>query len=174
MMESDRSLANHRWSSPTPIRSQANRHLSARETGDSACAGNAATPSYHSEHSVNSVKTLDFGVIEMCLPWLHISRLPCMRSQNATSKTRGGRRYTPYAFTEHGAIMAATVLNSPRTIQMSITLVTAFVKLRRLALSVEGLARKVAALENKYAASFRAVFKAIRDLMKPGAVPCMT
>ena len=45
-----------------------------------------------------------------------------LRSQFATSKkTHGGRRYTPYAFTERGAIMAATVLNSERAIQMSIS-----------------------------------------------------
>jgi len=97
--------------------------------------------------------------------WTHL------RSQIATSKTRGGRRYPPYAFTEHGAIMAATVLSSPQAIQMSITIVTAFVKLRRMALSVESLARKVAALENKYDASFSAVFDAIRDLMEPPDPP---
>ena len=94
-----------------------------------------------------------------------------LRSQIATSKSRGGRRYLPYAFTEHGAIMAATLLNSPQAIQMSIAIVTAFVKLRRLALSVEGLARKVAALENKYDASFQAVFNAIRELMDPPQPP---
>ena len=94
-----------------------------------------------------------------------------LRLQNATSKSRGGRRYTPYAFTEHGAIMAATVLNSPRAIQMSITLVTAFIKLRRMALSVETLARKVASLEQHYDASFRVVFDAIRDLMQPSSPP---
>jgi hypothetical protein len=77
----------------------------------------------------------------------------------------------PFAFTEHGAIMAATVLNSPLAVQMSVAVVRAFVRLRRLALSVEGLARKVAALENKYDASFRAVFDAIRDLMEPPAPP---
>ena len=92
-----------------------------------------------------------------------------LRSQIATSKGRGGRRYVPSAFTEHGAIMAATILNSPRAIQMSITIVTAFVKLRRMALSVEGLARKVAALENKYDESFKVVFQAIRELMKDPA-----
>jgi hypothetical protein len=94
-----------------------------------------------------------------------------LRSQNATSKSHGGRRYTPYAFTEHGAIMAATLLNSPQAIKMSIAIVTAFVKLRRMALSVETLARKVAALENRYDASFQAVFNAIRDLMAPPVSP---
>ena len=77
----------------------------------------------------------------------------------------------PYAFTEHGAIMAATVLNSTQAVKMSLAVVRAFVKLRRLALSVEGLARKVAALESRYDASFRAVFEAIRDLMEPPDPP---
>ena len=93
--------------------------------------------------------------------WAHL------RSHFATSKSRGGRRYTPFAFTEHGAIMAATILNSRQAIQMSLTIVTAFVKLRRMALSVETLARKVAVLEQRYDSSFRAVFEAIRDLMEP-------
>jgi len=92
-----------------------------------------------------------------------------LRSQIATSKGRGGRRYKPSAFTEHGAIMAATILNSQRAIQMSITIVTAFVKLRRMALSVEALARKVAALEDKYDDRFKVVFQAIRELMKDPA-----
>src|SRR6201982_1734570 len=55
-----------------------------------------------------------------------------LRSQDATSKTgRGGRRYAPYAFTEHGAIMAATVLNSERAVEMSVFVVLAFVRMRR-------------------------------------------
>jgi hypothetical protein len=75
-------------------------------------------------------------------------------------------KYLPFSFTEHGAIMAANVLRSEQAEEMSVAVVRAFVRLRRLALSVEGLARKVAALENKYDASFRAVFDAIRDLVE--------
>ena len=44
---------------------------------------------------------------------------------------RGGRRYLPYAFTEHGALMAANVLNSPRAVQMSVFVVRAFVRMRQ-------------------------------------------
>ena len=94
-----------------------------------------------------------------------------LRLQNATSNGRGGRRYMPYAFTEHGAIMAATVLNSPQAVQMSLAVVRAFVKLRRLALSVEGLARKVDALEQKYDKQFKVVFDAVRRLMSPPPEP---
>ncbi len=93
-----------------------------------------------------------------------------IRSQIATASRRN-IRYCPYAFTEHGAIMAANVLRSERAEEMSVAVVRAFVKLRRLALSVEGLARKVTALESRYDASFRAVFDAIRDLMEPPAPP---
>ena len=94
-----------------------------------------------------------------------------LRLQNATSNGRGGRRSPPYAFTEPGAIMAATVLNSPQAVQMSVAVVRAFVKLRRMALSVEALARKVAALEQKYDANFRDVFQAILQLMAPPDPP---
>ena len=56
-----------------------------------------------------------------------------MRSQFATSKEgRGGRRYLPYVFTEHGAIMAATILNSQRAVDMSVFVVRAFVEYRQL------------------------------------------
>ena len=71
----------------------------------------------------------------------------------------------PYAFTEHGAIMAANVLNSARAVETSVAVVRAFVKLRRMALSVEALARKVAVLESKYDDNFKLVFQAIRELM---------
>jgi len=94
-----------------------------------------------------------------------------LRSQIATSSLHGGRRYRPHAFTEHGAIMAANVLNSPRAIEMSIAVVTAFLKLRRMALSVEGLARKVNELEGKYDKQFKVVFDAVRRLMKPPEPP---
>jgi phage regulator Rha-like protein len=72
-----------------------------------------------------------------------------LRSQIATSKAsdRGGRRYLPYAFTEHGAIMAATVLNSPSAVEMSVYVVRAFVKLRELLASNRELARRLAELE---------------------------
>ena len=73
----------------------------------------------------------------------------------------------PRAFTEHGAIMAATVLNSPRAVQVSVHVVRAFVRLRRILDSHAGLARKLAALERKYDAQFKVVFDAIRQLMAP-------
>ncbi len=92
----------------------------------------------------------------------------CLTSQFVISKTgRGGRRRLPYAFTEHGALMLASVLNSQRAIEASIFVVRAFVRLRQLLAGHADLARKLDALEKKYDAQFRVVFDAIRQLMEP-------
>ena len=73
-----------------------------------------------------------------------------LRSQTVTSKSsRGGRRYAPYAFTEHGAIMAASVLNSPRAVEMSIYVVRAFLPLRETLATHKELAAKLAELEQR-------------------------
>ena len=90
-----------------------------------------------------------------------------LRSQIATSRSHGGRRYLPYAFTEHGAIMAANILNSERAVQASVAVVRAFVRLRQMIASNTELARKLAELEKKYDAQFKVVFDAIRQLMTP-------
>lgn len=92
-----------------------------------------------------------------------------LRSQIATSK-RGGRRYRPYAFTEHGAIMAASVLNSHRAIEISVYVVRAFVKLREMLRTHKELARKLAELEKRiegHDEEIMALFEAIRQLMEP-------
>lgn len=104
-----------------------------------------------------------------------------LRSQFATSKTlpkdgRGGARYQPFAFTEHGAIMAATVLNSPRAVEMSLYVVRAFVRLRELLASNQELARRLdqleARIEKKLTShdnAIAAMLSAIRNLMNPPA-----
>ena len=109
-----------------------------------------------------------------------------LRSQVATSNTavgRGGRRYLPHAFTEHGSVMAANVLNSRRAIEVSVYIVRAFVGLRQalaahkdLALKLEALERKTEALSVKHDAfakethaQFREVIEALRRLMSPSA-----
>ena len=74
----------------------------------------------------------------------------------------------PFAFTEHGAIMAASVLNSPKAIEVSVTVVRAFVALRRAVVSHSALSRRLDELERKHAGQddkFRIVFEAIRGLM---------
>lgn len=91
-----------------------------------------------------------------------------LRSQIVTSNEgRGGRRYLPYAFTEHGALMLANVLNSERAAQTSVMVVRAFVRLRQWLSSNAELARKLEAMEKKYDAQFKVVFDAIRQLMSP-------
>ncbi len=99
-----------------------------------------------------------------------------LRSQTVTLKTVRGqhRKYLPYVFTEHGAIMAASVLNSSRAIEASVYVVRAFVKMREAMSSDSELARRLVALERKYAAHdvrIRGIFDAIRSLMQPPTKP---
>lgn len=88
-----------------------------------------------------------------------------LRSQIATSKGRGGRRYVPRAFTEHGAIMAANVRNSPRAVQMSVFVVRAFVKMRELLGQNGRLAEKLAELERRLTSRLDVHEKAIVHIL---------
>ncbi len=92
-----------------------------------------------------------------------------LRFQIGMSKTegRGGRRYLPYVFTEHGVAMLSTVLNSEIAVKVNIEIMRAFVRLRQMLASNAELARKLDALEKKYDAQFKVVFDAIRQLMTP-------
>jgi hypothetical protein len=95
-----------------------------------------------------------------------------LMSQSATSSSSwGGRRKLPMAFTEHGAVMAANVLNSPIAVAASIQVVRTFVRLREILASHKDLARKLDELEKKYDSQFRLVFEAIRQLMLPAPHP---
>jgi hypothetical protein len=79
-----------------------------------------------------------------------------------------------FAFTEHGAIMAASVLNSPRAVQMSIFVVRAFLRLRELVVGQAKLAAKLAELERRVGAhdhDLRAIIEAIRQLVQPPQRP---
>lgn len=99
---------------------------------------------------------------------LSIDEFKGLMLQNATSKKgRGGRRKLPYVFSEHGAIMAANVLNSERAVQASVQVVRVFVKLRQMLISNADLAKKLMELERKYDRQFTIVFDAIRELMSP-------
>jgi phage regulator Rha-like protein len=114
---------------------------------------------------------------------LNEAEFAALRSQNATLKTGRGqhRKYLPYAFTEHGAIMAAMVLNSPKATEMSVYVVRAFVRLREVLTSNQELAQRLDILEqstealslqhDQFARNTRAqlkqVFDAIRELMTP-------
>ncbi len=89
-----------------------------------------------------------------------------MRCQIGISKGQGGRRYLPYAFTEHGTIMAATVLNSPQAVQMSVFVVRAFVAMRAALSDTAALARKLAALEREVKARLDGHDAAIVDVLR--------
>jgi ORF6N domain len=107
-----------------------------------------------------------------------------LKSQSATSSW-GGRRTLPFAFTEHGAIMAAAVLNSPRAVEVSVYVVRAFVRLRELAATHGDLAKRLDDLESRTEAlamqhdslsrntraQLKQVFDAIRELMTPPDPP---
>ena len=94
-----------------------------------------------------------------------------LRSQIVTSNSsRGGRRYLPTAFTEHGSIMAASVLNSKRAIEMSIFVVRAFVKMREALLFNRQVVSKLDELETRldaHDADLQEIIEAIRELMAP-------
>ena len=94
-----------------------------------------------------------------------------LRSQNVISSSKhGGRRYLPHAFTEHGAIMAATVLNSKRAIEMSIFVVRAFVQMRQTMAVNQHVVSKLAELEarlDSHDAEIQDLVEAIRELIAP-------
>ena len=100
-----------------------------------------------------------------------------LKSRFATSSW-GGRRKRPLAFTEHGAIQAATILNSPRAVEMSVYVVRAFVKLREVLSTNLELARRVEQLESRldsklteHDEAIAAILSAIRELMRPRDPP---
>lgn len=97
-----------------------------------------------------------------------------LRSQFATLKRGQHRKYLTFAFTEHGTIMAASVLNSPQAIEMSVFVVRAFVRLREIFFTHKELAQKISALENRVSdhdTSIKSIILAIKQLM---AIPQKT
>jgi len=94
------------------------------------------------------------------------------RARSRAQSTRGGRRYQPYAFSEHGAIMAATVLNSERAVEMSIFVVRAFVHMRKALAANEKVLAKLKDLENRvrnHDADIQEIVEAIQEMTKPPA-----
>ena len=113
-----------------------------------------------------------------------------LRSQFATSNEkinkgkpitgvkRGGRRYLPYAFTEHGAIMAANVLNSPSAIQMSVFVVRAFVRMRNLMSDTRELTQRLSIMEKElkdrldvHESAIVSILQRLMDIIDPPALP---
>ncbi len=90
-----------------------------------------------------------------------------MRTQFASSKTdenRGGLRYPPFAFTEHGAVMLASILNSETAVKASIFVVRTFVKLRQLISGYNELTERMDMMEEKYDSQFEQVIQALEGL----------
>ncbi|MDP3617150.1 MAG: ORF6N domain-containing protein [Rhodoferax sp.] len=118
---------------------------------------------------------------------LTTEELASLRSQFATLNSGRGahRKYLPYAFSEHGAVMAAMVLSSPRAIEVSVYVVRAFVQLKALAITHQDLAQRLYSLEEKTEAlamqhdtvsrntrnQLRQLFEALRELTAPPDPP---
>ena len=93
-----------------------------------------------------------------------------LRSQFVISKGRGGRRYLPYAFTEHGAVMAANVLNSREAMAMSVYVVRAFIRLREIFAANQVLEDRLAEIETillSHDVALRDLYKKIKSLLLP-------
>src|SRR5271157_3273775 len=95
-----------------------------------------------------------------------------LRLQIATSNPgRGGRRYPPFAFTEHGAIMAASILNSPRAVEMNVFVVRAFVRLNEMLASNGELAAKVMELNRRLDHQDAAIHNIVATIQRPMKPP---
>jgi len=98
-----------------------------------------------------------------------------LRSQFAISKKgRGGRRYTPFVFTEHGVLMLSSVLNSKRAIQVNIQVMRIYTKLKGMLLTHKDILSKLEKLErktNKHDGNFKTVFDFLKELLNPRTKP---
>lgn len=94
-----------------------------------------------------------------------------LTSQNAISRSgHGGRRTLPYAFTEHGALMAATILKSSKAVEMSVFIVRAFVKMREQLLATATLAKRLAEVEKLllvHDSALQDLYRKIQPLLLP-------
>jgi hypothetical protein len=104
---------------------------------------------------------------------LSAAEAAALRSQSVTLKNSRGahRKYRPFVFTEQGIAMLSGVLRSARAVRVNIQVMRAFVHLRHMLHADADLARRLAALEQKYDGQFSLVFEAIRRIMAPPAKP---
>jgi phage regulator Rha-like protein len=91
-----------------------------------------------------------------------------LKFQSGTSSrtNHGGRRYKPYAFTEHGVAMLSSVLHSDRAVQVNIAIMRAFLQLRAMLATHEDLRRKINEMEKRYDSKFHAVFSTLRQMLE--------
>ncbi len=103
-------------------------------------------------------------------------KLQALRSQNAILKPGRGqhRKYPPYAFTEHGALMAANILNSPRAVAMSVYVIRAFVKMREDRAANVAILKRLAEIDKTlllHDTALRDIYQKLRPLLEPPPVP---
>ena len=111
---------------------------------------------------------------DFCLRLNH-EEVESLTSQIAMSKIgRGGRRTLPWAFTEHGCLMAATVLNSPRAVQMSLFIVRAFVQMREALAANATILKRLAEIDQsllEHDGALRAIWHQLQPLLQPPPEP---
>jgi hypothetical protein len=96
------------------------------------------------------------------------------RSQIATLKKGHNIKYLPYAFTEHGAIMAANVLNSPKAVAMSVYIVRAFIQQREVLAANETILKRLAEIDKtllQHNAALRDIYQKLLPLLQPPPEP---
>ena len=147
-------------------------HHLARLYGVTTKALNQAVRRNHERFPTDFVFRLTVQEVAGLTSQIATSNSEINRSQIVTGSQRHrDPRYRPYAFTEHGALMAANVLRSARAVEMSLFVVRAFVRLRRSVVDHADLSRRLDEMEKKYDAQFKVVFDAIRALMAPPQKP---
>jgi hypothetical protein len=98
----------------------------------------------------------------------------CSRSQSATLKRGSNVKYLPYAFTEHGAIMAANVLNSPQAVAMSVYIVRAFIQQREVISANSAILKRLAEIDKTlllHDSALRDVYQRLQPLLQPPPDP---
>lgn len=105
---------------------------------------------------------------------LTVQEFRTLKSQIATSSSHGGKRKLPWVFTEHGALMLASVLNSAIAVQASVRVVRAFVRLREMVAANAPLAAKLEELERRFDSHDEAIanlFATLKQLLEPPEAP---
>lgn len=101
-------------------------------------------------------------------------KLADLRSQIATSSSHGGRRHLPWTFTEHGAIMAATILNSPAAAAMSVFIVRAFIQMREQLMTSAEVLKRLAQIDKtllQHDRSLQILWQELQPLLQPPPPP---
>jgi hypothetical protein len=96
------------------------------------------------------------------------------RSQSATSSPHGGRRYLPWAFTEHGALMAANILHSDQATRMSVYVIRAFVRLREELAANSAILKRLAEIDQtllQHDVALRDIYRKLLPLLQPPPDP---